>query len=228
MSRAWKRSMILPAKGKSVMRSCLKLFLPGEKITPELEPRIRSAIRRYCQFQIEKITDNLEIETRLGRRTLYYGISILVICLLLSGLGFLISSNATNPYLYALGGFMYNGFMIIGWVSLWTPTSMLVFERWPDWISRNTYEHLRECKLRSYRSLELDRTTGAGNKPTTRRGEYELHNIIDCPSRFPDSACLPGDPEYHFSHSSSRSSGGGGHPRRPGQDWRASFRSHPV
>jgi hypothetical protein len=134
-------------KGKVRDAILLKLFLPGEKITPELEPRIRSAIRRYCQFQIEKITDNLEIETRLGRRTLYYGISILVICLLLSGLGFLISSNATNPYLYALGGFMYNGFMIIGWVSLWTPTSMLVFERWPDWISRNTYEHLRDMQI---------------------------------------------------------------------------------
>ena len=133
-------------KGK-VRDAILLKFLPGEKITPELEPRIRSAIRRYCQFQIEKITDNLEIETRLGRRTLYYGISILVICLLLSGLGFLISSNATNPYLYALGGFMYNGFMIIGWVSLWTPTSMLVFERWPDWISRNTYEHLRDMQI---------------------------------------------------------------------------------
>ena len=137
----------LARKGKVRDSLLLKLSLPEEEVTPETGPRIRDAIRRYCDFQIGKITDNLEIETRMGRRTLFYGISILVVCLLLSGLGFLISSNSTNPYVYALGGFMYNGFMIIGWVSLWTPTSMLVFERWPDWISRNTYEHLRDMQI---------------------------------------------------------------------------------
>lgn len=147
----------------------LKLSLPEEKITPDLESHIRSAVRKYCQFQIDKITDNLEIQTRLGRRTLFYGVSILVICLLLSGLGFFISSNSSNPYIYALGGFMYNGFMIIGWVSLWTPTSMLVFERWPDWISRNTYEHIRDMQIEIIPILTDPRKIlsgeSEGNKP---------------------------------------------------------------
>jgi hypothetical protein len=126
----------------------LKVFLPHSEIFPGLEEKINNGIRDYCDFQIVKIDRQLELESRQGRRTLIYGITILVICLLLSGLGFIISQNATTPLQYALGGFMYNGFMIIGWVSLWTPTSMLVFERWPDWISRNTFKRMRKMDIR--------------------------------------------------------------------------------
>ena len=125
----------------------LKLFLPKREISPGLEEKIKKGIRDYCDFQIVKIDRNLELESRQGRRTLIYGITILIICLLLSGLGFYISSNATTKLQYALGSFMFNGFMIIGWVSLWTPTSMLVFERWPDWISRNTFKRIRSMAI---------------------------------------------------------------------------------
>ena len=121
----------------------LKLFLPKREDFPGVggeNQKSESGITVI--FKLSRSTDNLELESRQGRRTLIYGITILIICLLLSGLGFYISSNATTTLQYALGGFMFNGFMIIGWVSLWTPTSMLVFERWPDWISRNTFERI--------------------------------------------------------------------------------------
>jgi hypothetical protein len=127
---------------------CLILNLPRQKISPDLESRIKKAVDDYCDFQIVSIKRNLELQTRQGRRTLVFGIAILIICLLLSGLGFYISSNAASPLLYAIGGFMYNGFMIIGWVSLWTPTSMLVFERWPDWISKNTFIRMKKMQIR--------------------------------------------------------------------------------
>lgn len=125
----------------------LILYLPRQKISPDLETRIKKALDDYCDFQIVSIKRSLELQTRQGRRTLIFGIIILIICLLLSGLGFFISSNATSPLLYAIGGFMYNGFMIIGWVSLWTPTSMLVFERWPDWISKNTFIRMKKMEI---------------------------------------------------------------------------------
>ncbi len=125
----------------------LKILLPKSEIFPGLEEKIKNAIMDYCDYQIVKIDRQLELESRQGRRTLIYGITILIICLLLSGLGFFISQNANTTLQYAMGGFMYNGFMIIGWVSLWTPTSMLVFERWPDWISRNTFKRIRKMDI---------------------------------------------------------------------------------
>jgi hypothetical protein len=130
---------------KDEIRLCL--YFPKQKISPDLEPRIKKAIEDYCDFQIISLKRSLELQTRQGRRTLIFGTAILIFCLLLSGIGFYISDNATSPLLYALGGFMFNGFMIIGWVSLWTPTSMLVFERWPDWISKNTFTRMKRMQI---------------------------------------------------------------------------------
>lgn len=146
----------------------LRLFLPKERITPELPPKIADAIARYCDFQTAKITGNLEIQSRQGRRALYYGITILVVCLILSGLGLYISSNVSSAGLIAFGGFMYNGFMIIGWVSLWTPTSMLLFERWPDWISRNTYQRIHDMKIEI---LPRAKNTPEPGKPQHKKTE---------------------------------------------------------
>jgi hypothetical protein len=118
------------------------LYLPQKQATSKNAEKLKTGIEDYCKFQIHKIQNSLEMQKRQGRRTLIYGIAILVICLFLSGLGFYLMSIASTPFLYAIGGFMFNGFMIIGWVSLWTPTSMLLFERWPDIISKRTYERI--------------------------------------------------------------------------------------
>ena len=87
------------------------------------------------------------MQRRLGRRTLWVGLTILVIALILSALGGYIMENATNNFMIGLGGFMYNGFMIIGWVSLWTPTSMLLFDWWPDAVSKRTYARMAEMPI---------------------------------------------------------------------------------
>jgi len=55
--------------------------------------------------------------------------------------------NATNNLMIGLGGFMNNGFMIIGWVSLWTPTAMLLFDWWPDAVSKRTYRKMAEMPV---------------------------------------------------------------------------------
>ncbi len=73
--------------------------------------------------------------------------TILIICLFFPDSDFILSTIASTTFIYALGGFMFNGFMIIGWVSLWTPTSMLLFERFPDIISKKTYERIIEMTI---------------------------------------------------------------------------------
>jgi hypothetical protein len=125
----------------------LILYLPKKQVNPKNEQNLKTGIEDYCKFQVYKIQNSLEMQKRQGRRTLIYGLTILIICLLLSGIGFYLTSIAPTAFLYALGGFMYNGFMIIGWVSLWTPTSMLLFERWPDIISKKTYEKIMEMTI---------------------------------------------------------------------------------
>jgi hypothetical protein len=125
----------------------LILYLPPNQVSKTNEKDLKTGIVDFSDFQIYKLQNSLAMQKRQGRRTLYYGLTILIICLLLSGLGFYLTSIASTPLLYAIGGFMFNGFMIIGWVSLWTPTSMLVFERWPDIISKKTYERIKEMTI---------------------------------------------------------------------------------
>ena len=125
----------------------LLLYLPKTKLRETNEKDLKTGIEDYCNFQIYKLKNSLAMQKRQGRRTLWYGITILIICLFLSGFGYFLMSNASTPFIYAIGVFMFNGFMIIGWVSLWTPTSMLLFERWPDIISKKTYERIKEMTI---------------------------------------------------------------------------------
>jgi hypothetical protein len=125
----------------------LILYLPNNQMSETNEKNLKTGIVDYSNFQIYKLQNSLAMQKRQGRRTLIYGLTILIICLLLSGLGFYLTSIASTAFIYAMGGFMYNGFMIIGWVSLWTPTSMLLFERWPDIISKKTYERINKMRI---------------------------------------------------------------------------------
>jgi len=125
----------------------LTLLLPPDQATPGLELQLKEALNDYCIFKVNEFQQSLNMQRRLGRRTLWVGLTILAICLVLSALGNVILTNATNNFMIALGGFMYNGFMIIGWVSLWTPTSMLLFDWWPDEVSKRTYLKMAEMPV---------------------------------------------------------------------------------
>jgi hypothetical protein len=125
----------------------LTLLLPPDQITPSLEGQLKEALKDYCQFKVNEFQQSLNMQRRLGRRTLWVGLTILAICLVLSALGDVIMTNATNNFMIAIGGFMFNGFMIIGWVSLWTPTSMLLFDWWPDAVSKRTYRKMMDMAI---------------------------------------------------------------------------------
>jgi len=125
----------------------LALFLPADRITPSLEQQIKEALNDYCQYKSNGIQQDLNLQWRAGRRALWFGLIFLAVSLVLSGLGGFIATNAANTLAKALGSFMYNGFMIIGWVSLWTPFSMLVFDWWPDWINKKSYERMAKMAI---------------------------------------------------------------------------------
>jgi len=125
----------------------LTLLLPPDQVTPGLERQLKEALKDYCLYQVNQLQQSLNLQRRLGRRTLWVGLTILIIALALSALGGYVMENATNNFIRGIGGFMYNGFMIIGWVSLWTPTSMLLFDWWPDAVSKRTYEKMAEMPI---------------------------------------------------------------------------------
>jgi hypothetical protein len=116
--------------------------LPAERFSPDLQPATRVALQRYCQAQIHQC--NLELATvrRQGLIALQIGLVFLAVCLLLASL---FEAMEFLPEL--LQWFFVEGFVIAGWVGLWNPVELLLYEWWPIYRDRQLYEHLLHMEL---------------------------------------------------------------------------------
>jgi hypothetical protein len=120
----------------------LIICLPAEQITPDLLPQVKTAINRFTDMKIEESAQQLVILRRRGLRSLLYGIIFLAICLVIAYIG---ETAAWMPRW--LGGFIYNGFSIIGWVSLWHPTEALLFDWYEPWRDRRLARYVKTMAL---------------------------------------------------------------------------------
>jgi hypothetical protein len=114
------------------------LYLPAEKISALSRPVLDSAIRRYCDFKLnEKHNDiqKLRWETLKAFQT---GVVFLAACLALS----LLSEQATFMADF-VRKVLSEGFLIAGWVSIWRPTELLLYEWWPYWRDARIYEKIK-------------------------------------------------------------------------------------
>ncbi len=102
------------------------LHLPPDEITPDLPQRLKAAIATYCGVQ-ERLSQQKVRDIRLqGRRALFIGFVVWALCLLFSTLSESVFSR------YSLQGrLLGEGFLIAGWVSLWRPAELLLYDWWP-------------------------------------------------------------------------------------------------
>lgn len=131
------------------------LHLPAEAITPGLTPRLKAAILTYCNVQ-SRLSRQKVRETRIeGRRALWIGFLAWGICLLLSTLSEQVFSR------YSLEGRLFGeGFLIAGWVSLWRPAELLLYDWWP--FSRDIRLYVR---IRAMDVVIVPRAAGDGPPP---------------------------------------------------------------
>ncbi len=111
-----------------------RIILPPDQITPDVEQKLREALTRYCQHQIREQRQDLISLRWQGIKALQNGVIFLAVCLLLST--FMESAEFLPEWLRRFGG---EGFLIAGWVSLWHPIEILLYEWWP--ISRQIHIH---------------------------------------------------------------------------------------
>ncbi len=118
-------------------RTHVNILMPSEKITPELQPQTQAAIVRYCQFRIHQNQNELSSQRWKGLKALQSGLLFLAACLLIS---VLIEKATFLPEF--LSRFLSEGFVIVGWVSLWNPTEVLLYEWWPQWRENQILRHM--------------------------------------------------------------------------------------
>ena len=122
------------------VRTCI--VLPASERAPDLEQRCRAALRAVLDRRIERNRNDASSLRVEGRATLWRGLLFLALCLLGSSL--LGTTGALPRY---LEHYIDEGLIIAGWVALWYPLDVLLYQRWPLARERRLYECLREMQL---------------------------------------------------------------------------------
>ena len=103
---------------------------------------IKEAIHSHTAYQIELQEQNLKDFVRRGQLVLVLGVTVLSICLGIS------TSIPDDPAPSRFLEMLKEGLVIIGWVSMWRPMELLLF----DWLP--LYDKLR--LLRKLLATEID------------------------------------------------------------------------
>jgi hypothetical protein len=110
-------------KARQRMRK-LVLLLPPEKAVPGLAEKTARGLRRHAELRIEGERRALRKTYRHGWRVAGMALLLLAICIALSSF---FASSATEGMRPHLRTTLEYSFEIVGWVILWHPIDVLVF-----------------------------------------------------------------------------------------------------
>jgi hypothetical protein len=132
-------NQLRPRPGRRVRAT---IVLPEAARAPDLEARCRAALENFCSTRIAHIHNDRRSLWHEGRATLTRGLLFLAICMLGSRL------VGEPVYLHpVIARFLDEGFVIAGWVALWWPLDVLLYQRWPLARERRMYESLQSMEL---------------------------------------------------------------------------------
>ena len=120
----------------------LVMRLTAEMVTPERQQQAARALQKFCLMNATKNYLEAKLIRRSGWQALQIGLIALAVLLALSA-----SVGHLKPLPLILNSFLSNGFMIVGWVVLWHPVEMLLY----DWVApyrlAKIYEHISRMEL---------------------------------------------------------------------------------
>jgi hypothetical protein len=125
-------------KDKNPVNIVISNFPEGNAILKKNE--LAQIIRRQIKKAINMANEDLRANFRLGLRTLLVALIILMTCL---GLSTLFEYLPFRIFQSAL----IEGFVIIGWVILWHPIEILVFDWWPISEKKHKLERLAKGEI---------------------------------------------------------------------------------
>ncbi len=111
------------------------LHLPEAELTSELAPSITSAIQNYFAYRRSIARRDLRLLLRQGRISLAIGLAFLALCMTLRSMLPALDGSGWNQ-LFA------EGLLISGWVAMWRPIQVFLYDWWPIWRSCRIYARL--------------------------------------------------------------------------------------
>ncbi|MSP48459.1 MAG: hypothetical protein EXQ95_03940 [Alphaproteobacteria bacterium] len=122
------------------MSARLVLHLPAAEADTAEARGLGVAIRNYFAFQAQITARDLRLELRRGRDSLLIGLGFLGLCLLLRQL--VLSADAGTA-----AGIVGEGLLIAGWVALWRPLEIYLYDWWPYRRRVRVYRRLAEIEV---------------------------------------------------------------------------------
>lgn len=116
------------------------LHLPAEQRRFDPQPTVQGAIANYFRYRADLARLELRQTLQQGRWSLFVGVAFLAICM---GLRELLRSFGTDDWL----GVLEEGLLIVGWVAMWRPIELLLYDWWPLLRRRRTYQNLARMRV---------------------------------------------------------------------------------
>jgi hypothetical protein len=114
----------------------LVLHLPHSACTDEAASSVPAAIHNYFSYRAEITSKELRFTLQQGRIALGTGLLFLVLCIVAQQM---ISSMEKPGLMWAI---VEEGFLISGWVAMWRPIQVFLYDWWPILRRRRIYEKL--------------------------------------------------------------------------------------
>lgn len=120
----------------------LRLHVPSDAPDLARAPHLPAALARHCDLRLAEADRALRQTRREGLRTLAVGLVFLTACV---GIAALIETMPISERLF--GRMLMEGSIIAGWVGLWRPLEILLFDWWAPLRERALYQRLRTLPI---------------------------------------------------------------------------------
>lgn len=121
--------------------SHFRIIVHIEKMPPEdPAPLVAEAIRNYFEYKSVLAKRNLRVLLMEGRASLLIGLGFLALCLLGADI---LSGFASNTFLRLLK----ESLLIGGWVAMWRPLQIFLYEWWPIVRKGRIYHNLGRASV---------------------------------------------------------------------------------
>ncbi len=119
----------------------LVIHLPADQVEIAKKRDLRRAVSNYFSHRAEESRRRMRFQLREGRSALTIGLAFLVVCMLLRQLAVSISEPTLEKILQ-------EGFLILGWVAMWRPLQIFLYDWWPVLHYRRLYRRLAAMPVR--------------------------------------------------------------------------------
>ncbi|MCC6572179.1 MAG: hypothetical protein IT462_00175 [Planctomycetes bacterium] len=116
----------------------LQIDLPEDQRKREPEKFVQPAIKRFFEYKADMAGREFKDLMRRGRINLIIGIAVLGACMLIRELMARAGESAAQHEFHLAG----EAIIIIGWVAMWRPVEILLYEWWPVKARQRTYRRL--------------------------------------------------------------------------------------